>query len=95
MENQPAPPMPTQTRSEWVRAQQVQRESNPQLLCPHCQTRGHVRTTRVRVKKGISGGKATGAVLTAGLSLMATGLSRKSTVTKATCDNCHMSWTIA
>jgi transcription elongation factor Elf1 len=62
------------------------------MVCPHCQTRGHVRTTQTKVKKGISGGKATGAVLTAGLSVLATGLSRKEKVTKATCGNCNSSW---
>jgi hypothetical protein len=35
--------------------------SSPQMVCPHCQTRGSVRTRRVKVKQGISGSKATGA----------------------------------
>jgi hypothetical protein len=65
------------------------------LVCPHCQVFGHVRTERVKVKKGISGGKATGAVFTAGISLIATGLSRKETVTKATCGNCGSVWHFA
>lgn len=65
-----------------------------ELLCPHCQTRGTVRTDRVKVKRGISGGKATGAVLTAGVSLFATGLSRKEQVLRATCGNCRVVWTI-
>jgi hypothetical protein len=47
----------------------------------------------VKLKKGISGGKATGAVLTAGFSILATGLSRKESATQATCGNCRMSWT--
>jgi hypothetical protein len=44
-------------------------------------------------KAGISGGKATGAILTGGLSLLATGLSRKERLTEAHCDNCGSTWT--
>lgn len=63
-----------------------------QIVCPHCQTRGTV-TTRSAVRKvGISGGKATGAVLTGGLSLLATGLSRKASMTEAHCSRCGSSW---
>jgi hypothetical protein len=65
---------------------------NPAMVCPHCGARGQVRTRRIKAKKGISGGKATGAVLTAGLSVLATGLSRKETVTKAHCGNCNNDW---
>ena len=31
---------------------------NPQMICPHCQSRGKVRTKRVTQKRGISDGKA-------------------------------------
>jgi hypothetical protein len=51
-------------------------------------------TEQVRVKRGISGGKATGVVLTAGVSLLATGLSRKQTVLRATCSKCRVTWLI-
>jgi hypothetical protein len=44
------------------------------------------------MKQGISGGKATGAVLTMGVSMLATGLSRKQKVTKANCKNCASEW---
>jgi hypothetical protein len=54
--------------------------------------RGRVVTEKVKVKRGISGGKATAAVLTAGLSLFATGLSRKDITTKAKCLNCNAEW---
>ncbi len=63
-----------------------------QMVCPHCQTKGFVITSQQKVKKGISGGKATGAVLTAGISLLATGLSRKEWVTVAYCSNCQARW---
>jgi hypothetical protein len=51
-----------------------------------------VWTKQTKVKKGVSGGKATGAILTGGLSLFATGLSRKEAITKAHCTNCAMWW---
>jgi len=61
-------------------------------VCPHCLTRGMVRTIQVKRKKGISGAKATGAVLTMGVSTLATGLSRKEDMTHATCGNCGSVW---
>jgi hypothetical protein len=63
------------------------------MVCPHCQTSGRVSTRQVKAKKGISGGKATGALLTGGLSILATGLSRKEMVTQAHCSNCGATWT--
>lgn len=65
---------------------------NSAMVCPHCQSRGTVRTRKVKQKKGISGGKATAAVLTQGMSLLATGLSRKENVTEARCRNCGSVW---
>lgn len=65
-----------------------------QMICPHCQTQGSVRVSPTRVKRGISGGKATGAVLTGGLSLLATGLSRKEKHLRARCSNCGVDWLI-
>lgn len=51
------------------------------IVCPHCQVQGRVTSRKVRQQKGVSGAKATGAVLTAGISI-GTGLSRKETVTR-------------
>jgi hypothetical protein len=65
---------------------------NPSLVCPHCQTRGKVRTKQIESKAGISGGKATAAVLTGGVSLLATGLSRKQQLTAARCGECGSAW---
>lgn len=65
------------------------------LVCPHCQTKGKVRTRLATRKVGVSGGKAAGAVLTGGLSLLATGLSRKQKLTVASCGQCGVTWTIA
>lgn len=64
----------------------------PQMICPHCQTKGRVLTKPVTKKKGISGAKATGALLTGGVSIIATGLSQKDQVTEAHCTNCSSTW---
>ena len=65
---------------------------NAAMVCPHCQTKGGVRTKKITQKKGISGGKATAAVLTGGVSLLAVGLSRKEASTQAHCDACGNTW---
>jgi len=65
---------------------------NTAMICPHCQTRGSVRVKSVTRKKGISGGKATAALLTSGVSMLATGLSRKEGATRAHCENCSQEW---
>lgn len=65
---------------------------NAAMVCPHCQTKGQVRTTPTKRKAGISGAKATGALLTGGLSILAMGLSRKQAVTQAHCDHCGCTW---
>ncbi len=65
---------------------------NLAMVCPHCQIVGKIRTKEVKQKKGVSGGKATAAVLTAGVSLLAVGLSRKEGATQAHCDNCNNTW---
>jgi hypothetical protein len=49
----------------------------------------------VKAKQGISGGKATGAILTGGVPLLATGLSRKANLTRAHCGACQTTWHIA
>lgn len=65
---------------------------NPAMICPHCQAKGHMRTMQVKRKRGISGGKVMGGLLTGGVSLLATGLSQKDTVTQAFCGNCQSVW---
>lgn len=75
-----------------VRLTGVYGNKSPQMLCPHCQVRGSVRTRSVLRKKGVSGGKATAAVLTLGWSTLAVGLSRKEQETQAHCDNCDNNW---
>lgn len=67
-------------------------KKNPAMICPHCGEQGKVRTQDIKAKKGISGGKATGAILTGGVSMLATGLSRKEKMTKCTCWNCWNTW---
>ena len=68
------------------------RGNSPMVTCPHCGTKGTVDTIRVKMKKGISGGKATAAVLTSGFSMLATGLSRKEEATQARCKHCGVEW---
>lgn len=65
---------------------------NQFLICPHCQSKGTVRTKTVRRKKGVSGAKLTGAVFTMGASLFVTGFSRKENATQAFCENCESMW---
>jgi hypothetical protein len=65
---------------------------SPNYICPHCQTKGFVRTIPVKRKKGVSGAKVTGAILTMGVSMLATGLSRKEGLTQAHCGNCDSTW---
>ncbi len=65
---------------------------NPHIICPHCQQLGNVRTSSISRKKGISGGKVTAAVLTGGVTMLATGLSRKEKTTQAHCTNCNCTW---
>ncbi len=62
------------------------------IVCPHCQTAGAVTTKRVQAKRGVSGGKATAALLTAGVTMLATGLSRKEALTSAACGRCNSKW---
>jgi hypothetical protein len=66
----------------------------PKVSCPHCHTIGSVRVKSSRQKAGVSGAKLTGALLTGGLSIFATGLSRKETVTFAYCDTCTVKWSL-
>lgn len=65
---------------------------NEHLVCPHCQNKSCVLTKQVTQKKGVSGAKATGALLTGGISLVATGLSRKEGATQAHCSICSSTW---
>jgi hypothetical protein len=66
---------------------------NLKMICPHCQTTGKIYTKQIVQKKGISGAKATGVLLTAGFSIWATGLSRKEQCTQAHCVECKSTWT--
>jgi hypothetical protein len=64
------------------------RVKNNQIVCVHCHKSGCVTTFKVQRKVGVSGGKATAAILTGGVSLLATGLARKEWVTQIRCGNC-------
>jgi predicted RNA-binding Zn-ribbon protein involved in translation (DUF1610 family) len=85
-----APPAPSAPSPPPVQSRP--RGNSPKVVCPHCGKAGDVDTERVKMKKGLSGGKATAALLTAGISVLGTGLSRKEKVTQAKCRNCGVSW---
>lgn len=68
---------------------------NEKMVCQYCGSRGTVTVTQVRRKQGVSGGKATGALLTAGFSMLATGLSRKQTFRHLRCSECGMESDVA
>jgi hypothetical protein len=90
--------MPPKQRQEYLDNLQDRLETqhygprNVNMVCPHCQTQRSIRTKPVQMKKGVSGGKATAALLTGGVSLLATGLSRKENLTQAHCKNCSNTW---
>ena len=67
-------------------------DTNSEYICPHCQQKGLVRIKNVKRKKGISGAKVMGALVTSGVSLVVTGLSKKDGMTQAHCDNCNCTW---
>lgn len=72
-----------------------QAEGARRIECPHCHVVGQVTIGEVREKDGISGGKATGALLTGGVSMLATGLSQKKNRLKGTCGNCRVAWQVS
>lgn len=95
---------PTERSEFLAEERRLQKESSldrlhgprkPMVVCPHCQTRGQVRLKTAKRKKGVSGGKATAAILTVGLSVVAVGLSRKEGGTEAHCANCDSQWFFA
>jgi hypothetical protein len=61
---------------------------NSELMCQHCQTRGHVRTQKVDQKSGVTG--LLGTIVTGGLTLVVP--SPKDTL--AWCSNCKTEWRI-
>lgn len=65
--------------------------AGPKIKCRHC-GEASVTSRQVRRKQGVSGGKATGAVLTLGWSTLLTGLSRKATVTELHCASCGLTY---
>ena len=65
---------------------------NPEIICPQCQTRGYVHAQKIDQNKGISGGKAAGALMTGGLSILAVGISRHEKATQCHCENCKTDW---
>jgi hypothetical protein len=78
-----------------MREQEEKAAKQAALVCPHCQQGGGVTSKQVKKKGGISGGKATAAILTGGVSLVGTGLAKKGFVNELSCSNCGMVWHVA
>lgn len=74
-------------------AMSAKADMEKQMICPYCQTKGSVTTRKIKQKVGVSGGKATAALLTCGISLLGTGLSRKQEMTQANCNHCGSVYT--
>lgn len=66
----------------------------PALICPHCRTAGRVVVGIDQRKAGVSAGKVAGALVTSGVSLAATGVSRRQRVQTCRCGACGMSWVV-
>ena len=69
--------------------------STKEMVCPHCQTKGSVTTRKVLSRPSAAGDVGALAILTAGLSLLGSWLSRQQAVTQAWCGHCGVSWTIS
>lgn len=65
---------------------------NPLMICPHCGSKGTVRTQLAAIKSGVSGSKIALALVTGGLSLIPLGLSGSQWMTAARCDACRSNW---
>ena len=87
-----SPGVQAQIEREQQIKEQIKASLDSQIVCAQCHSKGNVTTRKATLKKGISGGKATGAILTGGLSLLGTGLSRKEDATEAKCSNCGSVW---
>ena len=62
------------------------------MICPHCQTKGMVRTEAITENAGILQARLIGARITGGLSMLVTGPSRKEHQTQARCGKCQATW---
>lgn len=80
----------TKERMDWLSYGSLRHE----VICPYCETKGQVRMRTKQQKKGISGGKAVGAVFTGGASLLVTGISRREKGTQAHCCKCSTTWMV-
>jgi hypothetical protein len=94
MEQVPTQGPPSNAQQPTRYERMMQRRGDAEIICPQCQVRGRVWSKPTKQKKGVSGGKATAAVFTFGVSMLGTGLSRKEKVTELHCGNCGSKWFI-
>lgn len=66
----------------------------PEMICPHCQTKGSVSVSSERRKAGLSFPKLFLLVFTAGISFFFVGLARKESYNEASCANCSAKWNL-
>jgi uncharacterized paraquat-inducible protein A len=64
----------------------------PEMICPHCQTKGNVSVGSVKRKAGLSFAKLFLLIFTAGISFFFVGLARKESHNEASCANCSNNW---
>lgn len=83
------------TKRAELSARRHAKRPDTQIVCPHCNVAGNVKTKQIKTKVGISGTKAATAVVTMGISVLGTGLAQKKILTEAKCDNCNITWHIA
>lgn len=65
---------------------------NSQMICPHCQQKGWIRTKTDITSSSSDGKKVAGALITGGLSLLVTGAPENKSRTQAHCLNCKQTW---
>ncbi|MEJ2193376.1 MAG: hypothetical protein P8X73_00780 [Ignavibacteriaceae bacterium] len=70
----------------------LSRTLNYEMICPYCQRKGQVRVKTIIQYKRINVVQATAAILTFGITLLATGFLRKEQERHAHCGYCNSVW---
>lgn len=78
----------------WAAEADAERAKQAKIVCPHCQTAGHVTFREVKRKKRVTATRLLGAAVTAGGSLAVTGVSKKGYVNEMSCSNCGVTWDV-
>lgn len=82
-------------RAERAEGQAQERsDAQARIVCPHCQTAGHVTTMLAKRRRRLSATRVISAGVTLGASLPMAGTSKKNVVTEMNCSNCGMKWDV-